>query len=310
LADTILNDAMVNPSWSLTAAWRRRRVRLAAAVLGAVLVLLGLELATPEVRILPEVAGVDRPGAVLLLLLMAMGCEYIDSSLGMGYGTALTPLLVLAGFDPMRIVPCVLFSECVTGLAAGLMHHRDGNVDFLRDRQARLTTVLLTALSAVGACAAVMLAVRIDAFWMGMGIVLIVLAMGAVTLLTFRRPLRYRRSHIVAVGAVAAFNKAFSGGGYGPLVTAGQVVSGLPARHAVAVSSLAESAVCVIGLVAYLAAGKRLDWTLAAPLTAGALMSVPLATLTVRKLPETLMRVGVGLMTLILGIVALVKLLG
>jgi uncharacterized membrane protein YfcA len=52
---------------------------------------------------------------------------------------------------------------------------------------------------------------------------------------------------------VAAFNKGLSGGGYGPLVTAGQVVSGLPPKHAVAISSVAESFTCVVGLAAYLA---------------------------------------------------------
>ena len=39
------------------------------------------------------------------IFLAALFCEYIDSALGMGYGTTLTPLLLLAGFDPLEIVP-------------------------------------------------------------------------------------------------------------------------------------------------------------------------------------------------------------
>jgi uncharacterized membrane protein YfcA len=50
----------------------------------------------------------------LLILPLAFICEFMDSSLGMGYGTTLTPLLLLMGFEPLQVVPAVLMSECVT----------------------------------------------------------------------------------------------------------------------------------------------------------------------------------------------------
>jgi uncharacterized membrane protein YfcA len=112
-----------------------------------------------------------------------------------------------------------------------------------------------------------------------------------------------------SVGTVAAFNKGLSGGGYGPLVTAGQVVSGLPAKHAVAVTSVAESFTCLIGLLGYLAMGKSIAWELAFPLALGALMSVPMATLTIRRISDNTLRGVVGWFTLLLGGVALMRLL-
>ena len=33
--------------------------------------------------------------------------EYLDSGLGMGYGTALAPILILMGFNPLQVVPAV-----------------------------------------------------------------------------------------------------------------------------------------------------------------------------------------------------------
>jgi uncharacterized protein len=246
----------------------------------------------------------------LLIFLAALGCEYMDSSLGMGYGTTLTPLLLVAGFEPLQIVPAILLSELMSGLAAGLLHQRDGNVDFLRDARARRTALLLGSLSAVGALLAVWVAISLPKFWLGLFIALIVLAMGVVILLTRNRRIAYHPGGIVAVGAVASFNKALSGGGYGPLVTAGQVVSGLPAKHAVAVTSVAESLTCLIGLLGYLAMGRHIAWQLAMPLALGALLSVPMATLTVRRMPERTLRGVVGAVTLILGSVALMKLLG
>jgi uncharacterized membrane protein YfcA len=245
---------------------------------------------------------------MMAIFLAALACEFMDSSLGMGYGTTLTPLLLLAGFEPLQIVPAVLISELMTGLTAGLLHQRDGNVDFLNDARARRTTLLLGSLSGIGAILAVWLAVSVSKFWLGLFITGIILSMGVIILATRNRQIPYRAGGIVTVGAVAAFNKGLSGGGYGPLVTAGQVVSGLPAKHAVAVTSVAESLTCLIGVLAYLAMGKSIAWELAVPLTLGALLSVPMATLTVSRSSETALRGVVGVVTLILGAVALLKL--
>ena len=288
---------------------RRKRVRIWAAAVLTVVLVLGIQAAVPGWQVMPDLAGQLGPGVILAIFLTALLCEYIDSSLGMGYGTALTPLLLLAGFEPLQIVPCVLLSELVTGICAGLMHHRDGNVDLLRDRQARGTVVSLSILSAVGAIAAVTLALQVSKFWLTAIIAVIILSMGVIILATIRRRLQYRRGNIIAVGMVAAFNKGLSGGGYGPLVTSGQVVSGISAKSAVAVTSLAEAFTCFVGLAAYLVLHGQVNWTLAIPLTAGAVLSVPMATLTVRRLPEAAMRISVGVVTFLLGILTLVKLL-
>lgn len=286
-----------------------RRLRLwFVFVIGCVTLLLilqampGWEVPARETLGLPAIS-------VLAIFLAALGCEYMDSSMGMGYGTTLTPLLMLSGFEPLQIVPAVLFSELITGISAGLLHQRDGNVDFLHDAQARNTALLLGSLSGVGALSAVWLAVTVSRFWLGLGITVIILSMGVVILATRKRQITYRASRIAAIGAIAAFNKGLSGGGYGPLVTAGQIVSGLPAKHAVAVTSVAESLTCLIGILGYLALGKHIAWELAIPLTFGALLSVPMATLTVRRTSEATLRGLVGVATLILGGIALFKLL-
>jgi len=282
-----------------------RRLRMWAAMVTAIVALLALNALMPHGLWANADMAQALPRAAILVFLVALACEYLDSSLGMGYGTTLTPILLLAGFAPLDIVPAILLSEALTGAAAGLLHQRDGNVNFLRDARARRTAVLLIALSAVGAIAAATLAMKISKEMLTLFIASIIIAMGIIILVTLNRPFRYRPGGIVSVGAVAAFNKGLSGGGYGPLVTAGQVVSGLPSKHAIAITSVAESFTCVIGLAAYLALGRQISWGLTIPLVAGALLSVPIATLTVRRLPEKGMRLILGLVTLALGALAL-----
>ena len=66
---------------------------------------------------------------IIVLIFISFFCEYMDSSIGMGYGTTLAPILLLMDFELINIVPAILFSELVSGLLAGGMHHAEGNVD-------------------------------------------------------------------------------------------------------------------------------------------------------------------------------------
>jgi len=291
-----------------TAAFQRRRVRLWLTAFGLIVLVLGSQLIWPSDFFTGPTAVLGAT-AVLLLFLSAIVCEYLDSTLGMGYGTTLTPLLLIAGFEPLQIVPAILFSEFITGLTAGLMHHHDGNVDFLRDRRAQSTTVLLSLLSVAGAVVAVSVAISIPKLWLKLFISIMIVGIGAITIATRRRRLKYRRGHIVILGTIAAFNKGLSGGGYGPLVTGGQVVSGISPKHAVGITSVAEALTCFAGLIAYTLSHQPIFWWLAIPLTAGALFSVPMATLTVRRLPETAIRAGVGIFAAVLGLIAIAKII-
>lgn len=291
-------------------AWHRRRLLLWSALVTAVIALIALHGALPQWHLLPGFLDPLPAQTLLAIFLAALLCEYMDSSLGMGYGTTLTPLLLIAGFEPLHIVPAVLLSELLTGVAAGALHHRDGNVDLVRDPHVRRTVLLLTLLSAAGALMAAFVALSIPKFWFSLAIIAIVLSMGVLTVATARRRIPYRSGSIVTVGLVAAFNKGLSGGGYGPLVTAGQVVSGVPAKHAVAITSLAEAFTCLVGLAAYVVLHGAIDWALTLPLALGALLSVPMATITVKRMPEAVIRGAVGVLTLVLGLVSLAKLLG
>jgi uncharacterized membrane protein YfcA len=78
----------------------------------------------------------------ILILLAAACCEFIDSGLGMGYGTTLTPILLLAGYEPLQVVPAILVSELFSGILAGLLHQKAGNLNLFNDAVARRTTVI------------------------------------------------------------------------------------------------------------------------------------------------------------------------
>ena len=235
------------------------------------------------------------------LVLLAFVCEYIDSTLGMGYGTTLTPLLLLIGYRTGQTVPSVLLSEFVTGILAGLTHHGVGNVHFARGSRALKVALVLAACSIVGTLTAVYVAVSVPAWAVKVYIGVLVLAIGVYILATLGKTFRFTWPKVVGLGLLAAFNKGISGGGYGPLVCGGQVVSGVEEKSAIAITSLAEGLVCLVGVLMYLITGNGgVDWGLAPSLVLGATLSVPLAALTVKRVPLRQMRgvIGIGVTAL------------
>ena len=111
---------------------------------------------------------------------------------------------------------------------------------------------------------------------------------------------------ITALGLLASFNKGLSGGGYGPLVTGGQVLSGMPVRETVGITSVAEAFTCLVGIIVY-ALQPEAVWRLAPWLAAGALLSVPLTGWTVRALRPQWLRLGIGIITIVLGTVTIIE---
>lgn len=86
---------------------------------------------------------------ILILILICFVCELMDSSLGMGYGTTLTPILLAIGYEPLQIVPTILLSEFLSGLSASVFHSRAGNVDFTskKSRHSKIAIILALGVS-------------------------------------------------------------------------------------------------------------------------------------------------------------------
>lgn len=243
------------------------------------------------------------------IILMAFVCELVDSALGMGYGTTLTPVLLALGYEPIEIVPAVLLSESVTGVLAGVFHHEFGNVNLRFGSPDFKVAATLTGCSIVGVMLAVGIAINVPAWAVKLYIGALVLIMGLVILKNHRRELPFSWRHIAGLGFIAAFNKGASGGGYGPVVTGGQVLSGVRGRNAVGIASLAEGLTSIAGVFIYRVSGAPISWHLAPSLMLGAVFSVPLAAYVVSRLPAGRMTFIIGGMSTALGGYTLVKLL-
>jgi len=266
------------------------------------------------------------------IFIIAFLAEYTDSTLGMGYGTTLTPILLLFGFSPLQVVPSILLSELITGLLAGFFHHLAGNVDF-KPKDINLFSIkqelnelgyletfakglplhlrvalLLAACSIFGTIIAVLIAFNIPGFWIKLYIGILVFSMGIVIIMCLNREFAFSWKKIILLGMISSFNKGISGGGYGPIITGGQILSGIEGRHAVGITSLAEGLTCMVGVVSYLLISQgSASWKIAPFIISGAVLSVPLSAISVKKVSGRSLKLAIAVLTLILGTITIVQ---
>jgi uncharacterized membrane protein YfcA len=258
-----------------------------------------------------DLFGADLFGieVFLIIIIFAFICELVDSSLGMGYGTTLTPVLMVLGFAPLAIIPGVLLSELITGITAGVVHHKAGNVNFKRGSIHLKIALVLALCSIIGAVIAVLIAINIPTLWLKIYIGLVVLVMGIIILLSLNKEFKFSWKKIIGLGSIAAFNKGMSGGGYGPVVTGGQILSGVNGNNAIGITSLAEGLTCIVGVTVFIVSPEIIDWNLAPSLIIGAMFSVPFSAIIVKKIPTRKLKIAIGLMTILLGLFSLIKII-
>jgi hypothetical protein len=258
--------------------------------------------------------GVLSPGLMrvgsrgwFVVLIAAFLTGYVDTCVGGGHGTVLTPILILLGFAAAMVVPAVLLSEICIGVVATVLNHRVGNIRLSRGGQHRRVLLVLAMWSLVGSFIAVTVAVNAPPKWVNAWIGLIIIAVGVLLLAGRAVPGEISMRRIALLGAIAAFNKGLSGGGYGPLLTSGQLLSGVSEKGAVSITPPARGLTGLFSVALYFAAKGRVELALAAPLTIGSVLAMPAAVATVAWIEPRMLRKGVTVVTLVLGALLLMK---
>ena len=263
---------------------------------------------------------------MLLVLVAAFVCEMIDSSLGMLYGTILSPVLITAGFDPLVVVPSILFSQAFGGIIASIGHQRLKNVDFTIKEEVmkRLSDLgyietfrksttrdlkvvfVVTCFGILATIIAALTAISIPKVALKTYIGVLVLVMGIILLLRTR--FNFSWGKILGIGILSAFNKGISGGGFGPVVTSGQLISGRESKRSIGATALSEAPICITGFLTYLIRNGLSTWNLVLILTAGAIVGALIGPyITTKFKSEKRLRLGLGILVTSLGIWTLVK---
>ena len=247
------------------------------------------------------------PADYLPVVALAFLLGIVDASFGMGYGTLLTPVLLMLGFDPLRVVPAVLVSQLAGDFLAALFHHRFKNVDLSFGSIHFKIAVTLAVLSIAGSVAAVLVAINLPMLYLNIYIGLSATVSGLAILAVKTRNRRFSWRRLSCLGSFAAFNKGISGGGWGPIVVAGQILTGVEMKAAIGITTLSEGVICAFAVVTYFLVYRSMDWLLLAFLSVGIALSTPFAALIVKKVESRKMKLIIGLLTITLGLSTVLK---
>jgi len=239
-------------------------------------------------------AGTNNWGIIWSVVLLAIVFEFLDSAAGMGYGTAFTPLLFIMGYDPLQIIPVIMIQQGCAGLISAYIHREYGNVEW-RFRPMSETVRLWLIIAGTGVLAvafsitSIYAVLKLAKVWIKIYVTVLLLAMGIIALINARRSKTYRPKRMCFFGALAGFNKGIGGGGYGPVVTIGGLLSGVPAKTMMAVTAFSEGTVCIASIIVWfflLNHGVIIDFLLLPSMLLGSILAVIAAPYATRVFPE------------------------
>ncbi len=268
----------------------------------------------------------------IVIAILAFIAECIDSSLGMGYGTLLSPLLLIIGFSPLLAVPSILITQALGGFSASISHHKYGNAYFniksknpiyilkkIREHGIKesfhrgfsedlKTVIFITSLGIVATIIAALVAVTVSKTVINTYIGILVLLMGILIFSGIK--FQYSIKKMFLIGVISSFNKGFSGGGFGPVVTGGQMVIGQDHKKAIGCTTAAEAPICVVGFLAYLLTNNLSNWGLVFALGSGAIFAGFIGPRITSRINKKNLLIIVSLVMITLGALTLAKTYG
>lgn len=247
---------------------------------------------------------------MILVFLLGALLEFVDSFLGGGYGTVLTPLFLILGYQTPQIVPMILLSEVLTGFIGGAFHHNFGNVD-------KKAVLLIAPFAILGTLFALITAIKVDKDFINLYIGLLTLILGSFMFKRYWKNTnnnseKVHNKRLPFIGGLIGFNKALTGGGFGPIATGGLSWSGYDPKKSVGSTTLTEGLVCLVGFIGYWYTKGigSIDWSLAVPLIVGAILVTFPAAYATNKSSNRLLGILVAITIILLGIGVLMKLPG
>jgi hypothetical protein len=268
----------------------------------------------------------------ILIVIIAFICEFIDSSLGMGYGTILSPTLLIMGFPVLEIVPSILITQAIGGIIASISHHKHKNANFsLKNKSSggfffklkklglikfvkeelsddTHTVLAITLLGVLATLFSTFVAISISKQMLSWYITILVLVMALFILLKFS--LKYSSKKMVFVGIISAFNKGLSGGGFGPIVTGCQIVLGKNEKSSVACTTLSEPLICITAFTSYFFLNGFSAFSLVTALGIGAIVGGLFGPSFTKRINKNQFRFIIGAILLVLGFLSAMTLLG
>lgn len=231
---------------------------------------------------------------VLFFALVGALAQFVDGSIGMGFGMLSSTLLITIGTSAALASASVHLAEIGTTLVSGVSHWRNSNVDF----------DLLMRIGIPGSLGAFLGAHFLSSLDLSSAqdfVSLILFALGFFVLykVIFAQNLAipHGRRTMPLIGLTAGFVDAAGGGGWGPLATPVLMsATNLEPRKVVGTVNAAEFLVAISATLGFLMNFNKIgfDLNVALGLAAGGMLIAPIAARLVSVMPRLWLGIAVG----------------
>lgn len=244
---------------------------------------------------------------------MSFFAQFIDGTLGMGYGATLSTLLIAGGVAPAVASGSIHIAKVFSGLVSGGSHLWFGNV-----KKEWLLPLIIPGIIG-GVCGAYLLASvqgdMIRPFIAGFLILLGVLIVYRFLRKKKQKPetrgdsntsqRRYSSLKLPVLGFIAAAADAIGGGGWGPIATPGLILTeNTEPSKVVGTVNLAECFVAIsisITLIAKIGF-QSFNWPLVGAVMVGGIIAAPIAAYLCKKVPSRMLSILIGLLLIALNL--------
>lgn len=250
---------------------------------------------------------------ILIIILLGFLGALLDSSLGMGYGL-LTPILLALGLNPLTIVPVLLISQMTIGLSGTFFHSIYENVDLSSTKTQDVKITIISILIGLASMTFAFFFI-INVSELILSIYISVLTIVAGILMFPKIEFGFSWKRMLLVSGWASFNKAVSGGGYGPIMTIGQMTTGRSARQSVAVTDFSEAILAGFGFFLYFLCNLYCQFDFSAIIELSLIMIIsgicatPIGAFLTKKLEKKNAKGVIGISSIGIGIFSFIRLL-
>ena len=249
---------------------------------------------------------------VAVFALVGAAAQFVDGTLGMGFGVTSATLLTVLGYSAVAASAGTHAAKVGTCFASGVSHWREGNVDWR----------VLIAVGVPGAFGAfigavVLTNVAIDGARVWMAAILFLLGISIIARFGFGKSLlpemRLRTRNLWPIGLFGGFVDATGGGGWGPVATPSLMTVTRHAPHRiVGTVSASEFLVAVSASIGFLvgAGDSDVPWLAVLGLIIGGVIMAPFAARFARRAPTRPLGVAVGGIVLVANTAVIAAVLG
>jgi hypothetical protein len=249
---------------------------------------------------------------VAVFALVGAAAQFVDGTLGMGFGVTSATLLTVLGYSAVAASAGTHAAKVGTCFASGVSHWREGNVDWR----------VLIAVGVPGAFGAfigavVLTNVAIDGARVWMAAILFLLGISIIARFGFGKSLlpemRLRTRNLWPIGLFGGFVDATGGGGWGPVATPSLMTVTRHAPHRiVGTVSASEFLVAVSASMGFLvgAGDSDVPWLAVLGLIIGGVIMAPFAARFARRAPTRPLGVAVGGIVLVANTAVIAAVLG